>query len=372
MESFDSYAGEGEDLHGARSFEADGYMGFDSSQRFDSFSVQEDGYGGENPYISHQSRDLGEEEEDEHGDDAFPSVQRGSSNGGFDAPPVYQSAFDDDLGDGQHSPAMSSPFGQGFESRLHSEFTPVDDFSPSVDSNGKGFGHADEGFGHGEVDSLYGYPPPPGGPFDGPVLPPLEEMQSEEGFVLREWKRQNAIRLEEKARLEREKLSQIIDAADAYKDEFYEKRRTHCDTNKKNNRDKEKVFLENLVTFHATADKHYWKAVGELVPHELPTLESRSRGNKDKDKKRPSVVINHGPKPGKATDLSRMRQVLVKLKHNPPAHMKAPPPAPPAAAPAAEGSEGKATTAAAGAPAAAVAGPAPLEKQGSIPVVVAA
>lgn len=122
------------------------------------------------------------------------------------------------------------------------------------------------------------------------------------------------------------------------------------------------VFLENLVTFHATADKHYWKAVGELVPHELTALETKSRG---KDKKKPSVVINHGPKPGKATDLTRMRQVLVKLKHNPPAHMKAPPPAPPAAVPAAEGSDAKPSAEAA-------AGPAPLQKQASIPVVAAA
>ena len=84
------------------------------------------------------------------------------------------------------------------------------------------------------------------------------------------------------------------------------------------------IFLENLTNFHAAADKHYWKAIAELVPHELPSLESKARGNKDK--KKPSVIVNHGPKPGKATDLTRMRQVLVKLKHNPPAHMKPPPP----------------------------------------------
>ena len=58
--------------------------------------------------------------------------------------------------------------------------------------------------------------------------------------------RKNAIHLEEKATKEREKLSQIIDAADAFKDEFYEKRKMNYEANKNNNRDKEKV---GLITF---------------------------------------------------------------------------------------------------------------------------
>ena len=77
--------------------------------------------------------------------------------------------------------------------------------------------------------------------------------------------------------------------------------------------------------FHASADKQYWKSISELIPHEIATIEKR--GKKDKDKK-PSITVIQGPKPGKPTDLSRMRQILVKLKHAPPPHMLQPPPAP--------------------------------------------
>jgi hypothetical protein len=87
------------------------------------------------------------------------------------------------------------------------------------------------------------------------------------------------------------------------------------------------VYLANQENFHKNADKAYWKAVAELLPKELPpSLEPK--GRKDKKEKKSTFVANKGPKPGKLTDLGRMRQVLLKLKHNPPAHM-IPPPSPP-------------------------------------------
>lgn len=90
------------------------------------------------------------------------------------------------------------------------------------------------------------------------------------------------------------------------------------------------MFLANQEKFHAEANKSYWKSIAELIPNEVPTIEKK-RGKKDQEKK-PSIVVIQGPKPGKPTDLSRMRQILVKLKHNTPDHLKHAPPPPPAPA----------------------------------------
>ncbi|KVH96662.1 Clathrin light chain [Cynara cardunculus var. scolymus] len=129
----------------------------------------------------------------------------------------------------------------------------------------------------------------------GPLLPDPSQMR-EEGAAFREWRRQNAIYLEEKEKKEKEMRNQIIAEADEFKQKF-----------------------------HKEADKQYWKAIADLIPREVANINKR-RARKDKeDEKKPGIVVIQGPKPGKPTDLSRMRYLCLKLKQNPPSHMIPPP-----------------------------------------------
>jgi hypothetical protein len=80
------------------------------------------------------------------------------------------------------------------------------------------------------------------------------------------------------------------------------------------------LFLVNREKFHAEVDKNYWKSIAELIPNEVAAIEKRT-GKKDLEKK-PAIVVIQGPKSGKPTELSRMRQILLKLKHSAPPHLK--------------------------------------------------
>ncbi|KAK4851668.1 hypothetical protein QYF36_017343 [Acer negundo] len=51
----------------------------------------------------------------------------------------------------------------------------------------------------------------------------------------------------------------------------------------------DKLFVANQNKFYDEADKNYWKAIAELLPIEVPTIEKR-KVNKDQEKK-PSIVV---------------------------------------------------------------------------------
>jgi hypothetical protein len=62
-----------------------------------------------------------------------------------------------------------------------------------------------------------------------------------------------------------------------------------------------KLFMANQEKFYRESDGQSWKTIAELVPHEIPGLETK-RGRRKEQKRKPGIVVVQGPKTGKATD----------------------------------------------------------------------
>ncbi|GAB4857334.1 hypothetical protein Ancab_015242 [Ancistrocladus abbreviatus] len=236
-----------------------------------------------------------------------------SGHGGSDGsrPPSAPSArpFDDDGFIG-YDPRLPS---QRFDSSF-SDFTDTESVKESADESVPIFSTNEDTFSSSQMVP------------ESPLPPMFSAAQgAPAAFRRRETKEEG-----------KEILTQIIEEADEFKQEFYRKRQIAVENRKASNREKEKQFVVSREQFHAEAPKNHWKAVAELIPREVPTIEKRG-----KKEKQLSISVIQGPKRGKPTDMSRMWHIVVNLKHNPPPHMKpevakdakaAPPPTPAASA----------------------------------------
>nr|AQQ11755.1 clathrin light chain 1c [Chara australis] len=237
---------------------------------------------------------------DDFGAEENEFIQRKAGGGGGRSSEFFPTDFGGDSSPGRAGGAAGDPYGQSEEERHLGRFR----------DDGDDFG---------------------GAPLDGSGVPPLNGVSGTsapldlpaESELLYEWRRKRAAELEVKAEQEREKKLEIIEGAASSRSTIATQREKAMEAARQNNREKESVFLSGLEASMCTnPGGNYWATVAGMIDFDSKPEEKVPAKTADKavDKKKSagaaSVVVNK-PKPGKATDLTRMRQLLLKLKHNP-------------------------------------------------------
>ncbi|KAI7741070.1 hypothetical protein M8C21_006472 [Ambrosia artemisiifolia] len=88
---------------------------------------------------------------------------------------------------------------------------------------------------------------------------------------------QNASRIEEKDKAEKQLLNQIIDEADEYKIGFHSKRKIVRDNSIATGKHTFilLIYLATHDKFHTEADKNYWNAIADFIPKAMGVIETR-------------------------------------------------------------------------------------------------
>nr|AQQ11757.1 clathrin light chain 2b [Chara australis] len=178
-----------------------------------------------------------------------------------------------------------------------------------------------------------------GTPTSARTLPRRESstVLRETSELIHEWRRQRAKELQKKADMEKKKKADILQQASIQREAMVSERSKAIAAAYKTNREKEKVYLAELEwSMQTKPGGNYWATVAKIADDAKVGAEEKEKparaGSVDrgKDKGRrgsgaassPSTSTSAGspaalPKPGKQTDLTRMRQILNKLKHKP-------------------------------------------------------
>ncbi|KAG0591283.1 hypothetical protein KC19_1G163500 [Ceratodon purpureus] len=153
-----------------------------------------------------------------------------------------------------------------------------------------------------------------------------ESSQLQESEILRQWRRKKEAELEERERESQAKQDHILEQAAIERENFYKERKAQIEAKKRLNREKEMKYHADVEAKQKLVEGNLWEAVASLIGlnGEVDGKTANSSGKSPKSIVELSTPRTHeskrprdtSPKPTKKTaDLSRMREILLKLQH---------------------------------------------------------
>ncbi|XP_024392773.1 clathrin light chain 2 [Physcomitrium patens] len=166
---------------------------------------------------------------------------------------------------------------------------------------------------------------------DAPMMSPVPEdlSQQQESETLRQWKRKKELELQEKQRETQIKQDRILEHAAIERENFYKEREVQIEEKKRLNREKETKYRADAEMQQKLVEDNLWAAVAALIDlngDQTDGMMTANGSGKQISKSQISTpkrveqrrLKEYAVKPTKkTTDLSRMREILLKLQQRP-------------------------------------------------------